>query len=152
MAAHSLAPWPERNFDVARIVVDAIRYRTSLATQQGGEVLFIAERQLLTFREVENVQLVEEYERDFLTEMVMSHNAKYLNQFYQDLRQHRFALIIAESQGYYLSKQTSAFNEENDLWINSISAPLLCEYHQTKMPGGYSFFVPRSKPTNCQFP
>jgi hypothetical protein len=152
MAVQNLAIWPERNFDVARIVIDAVRYRTGLARQQGGEVLFIAERQLLTFGEVKNVPLVEEYERDFLTEMVMSHNKKYLNKFYQDLRQHRFALIIAETQGYYLSKPTSAFYEENDLWVDSISAPLLCEYKQIKMPGGYSYFVPRLEPTDCHFP
>jgi hypothetical protein len=152
MAAQSLVVWPDRNFSVANIVVDAIRYRADRTIQQGGEVLFIAERQLLTFDNVENVPLVEEYERDFLTEMVMSHNQKYLDQFYQDLHRHRFALIIAETQGYYLSKKNSAFYEENNLWVNAISAPLLCEYRQIMMPGGYSYFVPRLEPTDCQFP
>jgi hypothetical protein len=151
MAAQSLVLWPDRNFNVADIVVDAIRYRANKTTQQSGEVLFIAERQLLTFDKVKNVPLVEEYERDFLTEMVMSNNEKYLDQFYQDLRRHRFALIIAETQGYYLSKKDSTFYEENNLWVNAISAPLLCEYKQIMMPGGYSYFVPRLGPTVCQF-
>jgi hypothetical protein len=151
MAAQSLVLWPDRNFNVADIVVDAIRYRADKTTQQSGEVLFIAERQLLTFDKVKNVPLVEEYERDFLTEMVMSNNEKYLDQFYQDLRRHRFALIIAETQGYYLSKKNSTFYEENNLWVNAISAPLLCEYKQIMMPGGYSYFVPRLGPTVCQF-
>ena len=68
----------------------------TLAMQAGrsGPVLFIDERQLLTFHQID-LPLVPEYELVTLMEMAMSNNQPYLQQFYADLKNHRFAAIVA---------------------------------------------------------
>ena len=62
-----------------------------------GPVLFINERQLVTFGDVD-VPLVADYEAVTLMEMAMSNNQAYLNRFYGDLKNHRFAAIVAAKQ------------------------------------------------------
>jgi len=60
------------------------------ALEDGGEILFISERQLLTFNYITGVTLVPEYEKVFLMEMVMAGNQPYLEAFEDDIRTQRF--------------------------------------------------------------
>lgn len=92
------------------------------------EVLFISERQLLTFGYLRGVRLVPDYERVFLMEMAMANNQAYLQQFYRDLREHRFALIINEPLYITTKGKPLRFGEENDAWVERVSKPLLCYY------------------------
>jgi len=64
--------------------------------EDGGEVLFISERQLLTFNYITGVTLVPEYEKVFLMEMVMAGNLAYIDAFQNDIRTQRFDLIITD--------------------------------------------------------
>lgn len=100
------------------------------ATSQGGEVLFISQRHLLTFGILQNIPLVENYENVFLMEMAMSGNEYYLDSFYQDLRRRRFALIISDQQGNRLKGSEFAFGEENDVWVTRVAQPLLENYRR----------------------
>ncbi len=92
------------------------------------EVLFISERQLLTFGYLRGVRLVPDYERVFLMEMAMANNQAYLQRFYRDLRGHRFALIINEPLYITTKGKPLRFGEENDAWVERVSKPLLCYY------------------------
>lgn len=92
------------------------------------EVLFISERQLLTFGYLRGVRLVPDYERVFLMEMAMANNQAYLQQFYRDLRAHRFALIVNEPLYITAKGKPLRFGEENDAWVERVSKPLLCYY------------------------
>lgn len=65
--------------------------------EQPGEVLFISERQLLSFHELQGVRVVPEYEKVFLMEMAMGNNQPYLQRFYMDLVSHRFKAIITDT-------------------------------------------------------
>ncbi len=56
-----------------------------LVDGQAGDVLFISERQLLSFKALQGVQVVPEYEKVFLMEMAMGNNQPYLESFYADL-------------------------------------------------------------------
>jgi hypothetical protein len=95
-----------------------------------------------------NIPLVPEYEQDFLMEMVMSHNRSYLNQFQEDLRTQRFTAIVLDAQNVHLYGRTHTFGEENDLWVQDVSIPLLCYYEIPQAFNGLStvVYVPRSQP------
>jgi hypothetical protein len=107
---------------------DAFRLLKGMAEQAGqkGPVLFINERHLLTFHEV-NLPLVPEYEAVTLMEMAMSNNQPYLQQFYSDLRNHRFAAIVAGKQNVGIVEE-GAFAEENNIWNSRVSPYIQCYY------------------------
>jgi hypothetical protein len=109
--------------------LDLLRSIVTDATSQGGEVLFISERHLLTFHMLEDVSLVPEYEVITLMEMAMAGNQTYLEQFDQDLAEHRFAVIITHRQRI-VKKENESFAEENNVWVDAISRPLLCYYER----------------------
>ena len=116
-----------------------------------GEVLFINQRQLFSFGDIKSVPLTTDYELVTLMEMVMSDNRPYLDKFHNDLRNHRFSMIVVESTSDHLEGAKYAFGEENDLWILQVSRPLLCSYEPvTTLPmAGVQVFVPRINQTPC---
>jgi hypothetical protein len=124
-----------------------IRQNVENISRQGGQVLFISQRHLLSLKMV-NIPLVPEYEQDFLMEMVMSHNRSYLDQFQEDLRAQRFTAIVLDAQNVHLYGRTHTFGEENDLWVQDVSIPLLCYYEIPQAFNGLStvVYVPRSQP------
>ena len=121
--------------------------------QNGGEVLFITERQLITFNSVGDLILIPEYEQTELMEMAMSRNQLYLEQYYTDLENHRFALIVAERQKD-TPKKSGSFLEEDYAWVNFVGAPLLCYYESVDRitSNNVHFFVPRSDVEECANP
>lgn len=116
-----------------------------------GPVLFINERQLVTFGDVD-VPLVPDYEAVTLMEMAMSNNQAYLNRFYQDLESHRFAGIVAVKQNLAI-KDEGPVMEENNVWNSRVSPYILCYYHSilTVEPQGnrVEVYVPTTEPGNC---
>jgi hypothetical protein len=123
------------------------------ALQSGGEILFITERQMLTFNIIDGVTLVPEYEQSELMEMAMSRNRAYLEQYYADLQDRRFALIVAEDQKFTTQK-TGAFVEENVAWVRYAGAPLLCNYKPilTLTSNNLQVYEPRPKLVECKDP
>jgi hypothetical protein len=120
-----LSPYPKFKESAIK---PAYRQLVESVNQLGknGPVLFINERQLVTFGEV-NVPLVADYEVVTLMEMAMSGNQPYLNKFYSDLAHHRFAAIVATKQNTGI-KETGALAEENNVWNSRISPYILCYY------------------------
>lgn len=102
----------------------------SVAAAADRDVLFIAERHLLAFDYVGKLSLVEPYEKVFLMEMAMSSNVAYLDQFKQDLADHRFSLIITSPQRPVYQDQEDDFGEENNAWVEHVSLPVLCYYEE----------------------
>lgn len=119
----------------------------------GGAVLFVTERQLITFGDLQGIPLVPEYEQVELMEMAMSRNRAYLEQYYADLHDRRFALIIAEDQKFTEQKK-GAFVEENVAWVRYVGAPLLCNYKPvvSLTSNNIQIFEPRPKESNCKDP
>ncbi|HEY9089817.1 MAG TPA: hypothetical protein VIO36_16715, partial [Anaerolineaceae bacterium] len=96
---------------------------------QRGTVLFIDQRQLLTFGTIQDVPLITDYEKKYLMEQAMSGNQKYFDVFKKDLAEHRFALIVSEPiRTGLVSADTRNFAQENNAWVTFVSAPLL-EYY-----------------------
>ncbi|MBN8579398.1 MAG: hypothetical protein J0L96_01910 [Anaerolineae bacterium] len=121
--------------------------------KNGGEILFITERQLITFDYIHGMTLVPEYEQSELMEMAMSRNRSYLETFYGDLQVRRFALILAEDQKFTQQKH-GAFVEENVAWVRFVGAPLLCNYKPvvTLTSNNIQVFEPRPKQVDCKDP
>ena len=113
-----------------------------------GEVLFIDQRQLLTFGQVTGVTLVPEYEKKYLMNEAMSGDQILFDKFYQDLRSHRFALIVNEPIFIEYQAEDTYFGSENDIWVKWVSKPLLCYYHplQTLNKTGVEILIPNPLP------
>lgn len=116
-----------------------------------GPVLFINERQLVTFGDVD-VPLVPDYEVVTLMEMAMSGNQAYLNHFYDDLAHHRFAAIVATKQNKGI-KGSGPLMDENNIWNSRISPFLLCYYTPAVRIDAeitnVEIYIPASDTANC---
>ena len=123
------------------------------ALEGGGEILFVTERQLITFDYLNGITLLPEYEQSELMEMAMSRNRPYLENFYADLHDRRFALIVAEDQKFTQQKE-GAFVEENVAWVRYVGAPLLCNYKPvvTLASNNLQVFEPRPRQVECKDP
>ena len=141
-----------QSYDPALVEKDIQTLQAS-TENANGEILFVTERQLLIFDEIKNVDLVPEYEQMELMEMAMSGNRDYLEKFYSDLKQHRFAIIIAEEQKFAQQKQ-GAFLEENNAWVRFVGTPILCAYRPvtTLLSTNIQVFVPRENNADCKDP
>ncbi|MGC1379110.1 MAG: hypothetical protein WA821_22970, partial [Anaerolineales bacterium] len=146
----SLTPFPKFNDKTDQAAFAALKTFAEQAGQS-GPVLFINERHLVTFRKI-RVPLVAEYEAVTLMEMAMSNNQAYLQQFYADLKSHRFAAIVAGKQNVGV-KEEGAFSDENNVWNARISPYILCYYEPfTEIDTDESkieFYVPRVEPGVC---
>jgi hypothetical protein len=111
-----------------RQALATLRDYVAKAVEDGGEVLFISERQLLTFDYLEGAALVPDYEKVFLMEMAMAANPDYLGRFNADLRDRRFKLIVSEPLFNRIKDSTYIFGEENNAWVRNVSRPVLCYY------------------------
>ncbi len=120
--------------------------QTVQSYSKSGPVLFIYERHLLTFDMIPNVPMVQDYEVIALMEMAISDNQPYLERFYRDLQNHRFAAIVATRQN--LDAYSGDFAEESAMWNERVAYHLLCEYQPilTLPSSNIQVFVPRAAP------
>ncbi len=113
--------------EATRKALENIRSQAAQAAQS-GEVLFMDQRQLLTFGLVDGIRLIPEYEKKYMMDRAMAGDSAYFETFYQDLARHRFALIISDMQFKMIKDSNYAFSEENNAWVKWVSEPLLCYY------------------------
>lgn len=64
--------------------------------QTSGDVLFMDQRQLLTFGYIQEEKFIPEYEKKVLMNEALSTNYEYYSSFYNDITNQRFSLIITE--------------------------------------------------------
>jgi hypothetical protein len=129
LAVFSGAPLSLPSPQISNEILAQIQTAADEALSQGGEVLFISQRHLLTFHLIKNVSLVPEYEKLFLMEMAISHNEDYLHRFASDIDRQRFSLIVSDpmfNQITDTSEDTLA--PENNAWVRAVERPVLCAY------------------------
>ncbi len=116
-----------------------------------GEILFVDQRQLLTFDFIKDVQLVSEYEKKYLIEQAMANNFVYFQEFYEDLASKRFSLIVSNPLSRKKQYITDSFAEENNAWVKWVARPVLCYYKPvyTSKEVRIQLLVPRATPKNC---
>jgi hypothetical protein len=148
----SRAPTLDRQFGMQ--VVAQIQGQIDALETEEPRVLFISERQLLTFRHLDRLELIPDYEKVFLMEMAMSGTRSYLDRFHSALRDHDFDLIVSEPLKIQVQGRSHAFGEENDAWVREVSEPALCFYEPalTIEEAAVQILVPRTAPTPCPWP
>jgi hypothetical protein len=118
---------------------------------KSGPVLLINERQLVAFRQVD-VPFVADYEAVTLMEMAMSNNEPYLERFYNDLRSHRFSMIVTNPQNTVI-KENGPVMEENNIWNTRVAPYILCYYQPSERVdtdwNRIQVYVPNLNATNC---
>jgi hypothetical protein len=107
--------------------LEDLRREVAKASEK-GQILFMDQRQLLTFGYIRDIPLVAEYDKKVLINEAMSANAQYFAGFYQDLADKRFSLIITSPVNRRLDKTEGHFGEENNAWVKWVTTPLLCYY------------------------
>jgi hypothetical protein len=119
--------------------------------QKRGEVLLIDQRQLLTFGELQGIQLVPEYEKKLMMDKAMAGDQDYFAQLYTDLANKRFAMILSEPLFTLTRDQDAGFSEENNAWVEWVAKPVLCYYApvETLSDVRVQLLVPRTNPRNC---
>jgi hypothetical protein len=119
--------------------------------QKRGEVLLIDQRQLLTFGELQGIQLVPEYEKKLMMDKAMAGDRDYFAQLYTDLANKRFAMILSEPLFTLTRDQDAGFSEENNAWVEWVAKPVLCYYApvETLSDVRVQLLVPRTNPRNC---
>jgi hypothetical protein len=137
-------PWPQRDQAAAAADLAILRTAAQQAVLNGGHVLLVNQRHLLTFGEIPGVPLAPDYELVFLMEMAMAGNQAYLAAFHTDLQNHRYDLIIAEPLSVQYQGRLRSFGEENDAWVAQVSEPVLCYYRPlaTLETAGVVLYVP----------
>jgi hypothetical protein len=122
-------PYPELlpyDQDATKALED-IRHAVDEAAPN-GEILFIDQRQLLTFGYINGVPLVPEYDKKVLINEAMSGSPDYFDAFYRDLASQRFSLIITNPLHERIQTEEDNFGEENNAWVEWVSTPVLCFY------------------------
>jgi len=123
--------------NIAFKTYDPSRTEKTLSTMQseidrvnaeGGEILFITQRHLISMGMLKNVTLIQEYEREELMEMAMSNNEEFLAHFKQEMESQRFDLIVVDPLTFKILARRRAFSEENNVWVRGIMRPILCNY------------------------
>jgi len=107
------------------------------AASQGGEVLFMSERHLQTFGLISDVAFAPEYEKVEVMEMAKAGNTEYLKQFYRDIENQRFSIIISDPIHTHLKGHSKSFSEENNVWVERV-ARIVLEYYQASQLGKQS--------------
>ncbi len=121
------------------------------AANEKGDVLFMDQRQLLTFGYIKGVPLVAEYEKKYLMDKAMAGDSEYFKGFYEDLRQRRFKLIISHPLKVKYEGEEDIFGLESDAWVKWVSAPVLCYYEPelTFQKPKVMLLVPREEVGDC---
>jgi hypothetical protein len=116
-----------------------------------GDVLFLDQRQLLTFGYIKDVPLIPDYEKKLLMNQALSGDATYFDGFYADLAAQRFSLIISEPLHTPIQDTSFQFGEENNAWVKWVSGPILCYYEPltTIKTVRVQLLVPNKNTTDC---
>jgi len=130
--------------------LNSIRSEAAQASKQ-GDVLFMDQRQLLTFGYINDVSLIPEYDKKVLIDRALSGDALYFQTYYKDLASQRFSLIISNPLHENIQTSSDDFGEENNAWVKWVSTPTLCYYETLRLikKVGVELLVPRSDTSNC---
>ncbi len=112
----------------SQATLEALQQTVDNVNAQGGEILFITQRHLISMRMLTGVKLIPEYEREELMEMAMGNNETYLDIFANDLKQHRFAAIVVDELQTYMADDEESMGAENNAWTRYVAKRILCNY------------------------
>ena len=113
-----------------RDVLAQLQGRIDQVNAQGGEILFITQRHLISMHMLDGVTLIPEYEREDLMEIAMANDLGHIQTFREDMEDQRFALIVVDPLNYNVLSRQRSFAEENNVWVTRIMKHILCNYRE----------------------
>ncbi|UYN92569.1 MAG: hypothetical protein KIT70_03510 [Anaerolineales bacterium] len=122
---------------------------------QYGPILFLDQRQLLTFRYQTQVALHPEYEKKYVMDQALSANQVFFEGFAADLAQHKYALIVGELEDTVFRGRNPEYGDslivENNAWKRWVSIPLLRYYESVHdfQDAGVETFMPIGNAFEC---
>jgi hypothetical protein len=142
-----------KNYDSARTqsVLTELQQYVDDVNAQGGEILFITQRHLISMHMLKGVTLVPEYEREDLMEIAMGNNVVALDRFRDDMENQRFALIVVDPLNYKLLSSDRSFAEENNVWVKRVMKHILCNYREEAVfeEDEIALYVPQEGARQC---
>ncbi len=138
------------DINAAQAALQTLNSSTQAVTNQGGQVLFISQRHLLTFNYIHDVPLIPEDELVFLMEMAMANNPSYLDAFQSDISHQRFGMIVSEPLVIQWQGKAHSFGEENDAWVKGVSEPVLCYYQPSLNLDSVNLVLYTPRPVPCK--
>jgi hypothetical protein len=120
------------------------------AVADGGEVLFISQRHLITFGLIKNVPLVHEHEKVLLQEMVMAKNEIYLAELGEELAGQRYALIITDHlPNVWKDPKQTPLAKENNVVLKDMVPLFTCAYEARDrlLDGSLDILMPKADVT-----
>jgi hypothetical protein len=132
-------------------VLASLQEYVNEANAQGGEILFITQRHLISMHMLDHVTLVPEYEREDLMEIAMANDVQHIQTFREDMENQRFALIIVDPLNYNVLSKQRSFAEENNVWVTRIMKHILCNYREeVAFPADeIALYVPQGGERQC---
>jgi hypothetical protein len=132
-------------------VLASLQAHVDQVNAQGGEILFITQRQLISMNMLHGVKLIPEYEREDLMEMAMGDNDQYLDQFRSDIQNQRFALIVVDPLRFFKMTSRRSFAEENNAWVTRVVKHVLCNYRVEAIfpEDDLALYVPQQGERKC---
>ncbi len=137
-----------KKYPAAETTADAIeKIQQAVEENKDGEILFLDQRQLLTFGTVPKVRLIADYEKKWMMDEAMADNTAFFEPYVADLKARRFDVIISEPLWVKFQGEGLDFSEENDLFVKWVSIPTLCYYEpkETFLDQGVQILVPRGE-------
>jgi hypothetical protein len=142
-----------KTYDAARTgaVLAELQAQVDEVNAQGGEILFITQRHLVSMHMLEGVTMIPEYEREELMEMAMGNNQGYLQIFRADIENQRFAVIVVDPLSYRLLGKSYAFGEENNAWVKRVMKHILCNYQENVVfpADQVAIYIPQEGARQC---
>jgi hypothetical protein len=127
VAIVSLPASTPKQFQQKEIQKEIVKLKM-LSLEFEGNILFLSERQLIATGDLNPVGFEKNYDQVTLMEMVDSNNASYLKQFYSEIKQHKFSMIITKPLNSKLQDRHYKFSRENNLWVKKVEIPVLKSY------------------------
>jgi hypothetical protein len=141
------------SFDSARTqsVLTNLQDYVDRTNDEGGEILFITQRHLISMHRLHNVTLVPEYEREDLMEIAMANHQQALARFQADMENQRFSLIVVDPLNYNILSRRRSFAEENNVWVTRIMKHILCSYREEAVfpEDEIAVYVPQEGARQC---
>lgn len=122
-------PVPELDQRTAFQILAELQTHVDKASRDGGEVLFISNRHLITFGYIQGVEIVHDYENLLLMEMAMANNLDYLGAFEADMKAQKFSLIVNNPfPVIYKAPKKYSLAQENNIYLRRVNPRVLCFY------------------------
>lgn len=135
----------------AQDVLGQLQARVDQVNEQGGEILFITQRHLISMHMLEGVTLIPEYEREDLMEIAMANDLQHIQTFREDMEKQRFALIVVDPLNFNVLSRQRSFAEENNVWVTRIMKHILCNYREEMVfpADEIALYVPQEGARQC---